>query len=320
MARAVFLVEPGYVGTMSDVAGHAEAAHAQGVPLVVDQAWGAHFGFHPALPPHGLQVGADALVMSAHKTLPAYTQAAFVVARTDRLDRDRLDRSFDALATTSASGTIVASADAARALLQDRGEELVASLLVVAEQARAALRAVDGVLVVDADTLPGVRIDPTKIVLSLAGAGVDGLALEELLVRSGHPVELADHDTVIPLLTLADTAAEVESFVAAFTAGVEALRGEPRDVVPSVAWSVAPDVVMPPRDAFFARHEVVEAADAVGRVSAELVAPYPPGVPVLAPGERVSEAALDGLRRALAAGTQVRYASDPTLETLQVVA
>lgn len=318
--RAVFLVEPGYVGTLSDVAGHAAVAHEHGVPLVVDQAWGAHFGFHPSLPAHGLAVGADALVMSAHKTLPAYTQAAFVVARTERLDRDRLDRSFDALATTSPSGTIVASADAARALLQERGEQLVAELLDVAAEARAQLRAVEGVVVVDEHSLPGARLDPTKVVVSLAGAGVDGLALEELLVEAGHPVEMADHDTVIPLLTLADTHDDVASFVSAFVDGVEQLRGEPRDVVPSVAWGVVPEVVMPPRDAFFARHRVVDAAAAVGKVSAELVAPYPPGVPVLAPGERVTEAALDGLHRALAAGTQVRYAADPSLRTLQVVA
>ena len=124
-ARAVFVVEPGYVGARSDVAGLARTAHAVGVPLVVDQAWGAHLGFHPDLPPHALTCGADAFVTSAHKALPAYTQSALVLARTERLDRDRLERAFEATHTTSPSGTIIASIDAARALLARDGERLL---------------------------------------------------------------------------------------------------------------------------------------------------------------------------------------------------
>ena len=95
-ACAVILGEPSYVGTIGDVAGHAEAAQQAGVPLIVDAAWAAHFGFHPDLPPHPLAAGADAMVTSAHKALPAATQGALVLARTDRLDAARLDRAFEA--------------------------------------------------------------------------------------------------------------------------------------------------------------------------------------------------------------------------------
>ena len=100
-ACAVFLGDPSYVGTTGDLAGHAAAAHAAGVPLIVDAAWAAHLGFHPDLPPHALAAGADAMVTSAHKALPAYTQAALVLARTGRLDAARLDRAFEATHTTS---------------------------------------------------------------------------------------------------------------------------------------------------------------------------------------------------------------------------
>ena len=100
-ARAVLVGDPSYVGTVGDVAGLAEAAHAHGVPLVVDAAWAAHFGFHPDLPPHALQAGADAMVVSAHKTLPAWSQAALVLARTARIDAARLDAGVEATATTS---------------------------------------------------------------------------------------------------------------------------------------------------------------------------------------------------------------------------
>ena len=317
---AVFLVEPGYIGTLSDVAGHARVAHEHGVPLVVDQAWGAHFGFHPDLPPHALRVGADALVMSAHKTLPAYTQAAFVMAMTTRIDPDRLQRAFDALDTTSPSGTIAASADAARALLDRDGLDLLDRLLALARRARTELAAIDGLVVVDDKMLGGARMDPAKVVLSLAGTGADGLAVEDDLVDSGHPVEMADRDTIVPLLTMADDEASIDSFVEALARSVERRRGAPRHVVPSPSWTVQPDTVMAPRDAFFADHVTVAIDDAVGRVSAELVAPYPPGIPVLAPGERITTEAIASLHQVMSEGTQVRYAADPTLRTLQVVA
>jgi lysine decarboxylase len=133
------------------------------------------------------------------------------------------------------------------------------------------------------------------------------------------PVEMADRDTLVPVVTMADRAADVDALVEAIAAAVGRHRGPARDVVPAAQWTVEPETVLLPRDAFFAPHERVPAAAAVGRVSAELVAPYPPGVPVLAPGERVTREALDALLAARAAGTRVAYAADPTLETLRVV-
>src|SRR5262249_58841151 len=111
-ACAVFLGDPSYVGTTGDLAAHARAAHEAGVPLIVDAAWAAHLGFHPGLPPHAIAAGADAMVTSAHKALPAYTQGALVLARTERLDPARLNRAFEATHTTSPNGPIMASIDA----------------------------------------------------------------------------------------------------------------------------------------------------------------------------------------------------------------
>jgi lysine decarboxylase len=319
-ARAVFLVEPSYVGTLSDVGAHAALAHARGIPLAVDQAWGAYLGFHPALPRHALQAGADALVTSSHKTLPAYTQSAFVLARTERIDADRLDRAYEATATTSPSGTIAASADAARALLERDGERLLGRLLGIVDHARRRLREVRGLVLLDDVVAAGVRLDRAKLAINVSGTGATGLALEDDLVAAGTPVEFADRDTVIPIVSMADDEETVDRLVRALAASVERHRSAPRKVLPSIAWSVEPEVVLSPRDAFFARHETVPAEEAIGRVSAELVAPYPPGIPVLAPGERIAREAVEALRLALSDGTQVRYAADPTLRTFQVVA
>lgn len=317
-ARAVFVVEPGYVGTRSDVGALAQAAHDAGVPLVVDQAWGGHLGFHPGLPPHSLAAGADAFVTSAHKALPAYTQAALVCARLDRLDRDRLERAFEATHTTSPSGAILASIDAARSLLARDGHRLLGRTIDLVAGARAQLATVDGLLVLDG---PPDRLDPTKLVVGLAGTGAEGLRVEADLAAAGFPVEMADRDTIVAIVTMADSDRTVQAFVDRLVAAIEQHRAEPRVVVPA-AWLGAglPEVAMPPRAAFFAPHESVPAVAAVGRVAAELIAPYPPGIPAVVPGEVVSGTVLTALREAAASGIRVLYAADPTLASVQVVA
>jgi arginine decarboxylase len=321
-ACAVFLGDPSYVGTTGDLAGHAAAAHEAGVPLLVDAAWAAHLGFHPGLPPHALAAGADAMVTSAHKALPAYTQGALVLARTAAggpdaagLDPARLDRAFEATHTTSPAGAIMASIDAARALLARDGEALCARLLRVVAAARDRLREVPGL-----DVLDGPGVEPAKLVVLLAGTGAHGIAVEAELIAAGMPVEMADRDTIIPIVTLADDEAAMSRFTTALASIVEAHRGPPRRPVPAASWTVIPEMAMPPREAFFCRNETRSAREAVGRVSAELVAPYPPGVPVLAPGEVITSAALDALRAARADGGRIAYAADPTLATVQVIA
>src|SRR5215831_11516412 len=314
-ACGVFLGDPSYVGTIGDLAGHAAAAHEAGVPLVVDAAWAAHLGFHPDLPPHAIAAGADAMVTSAHKALPAYTQGALVLARTGLLDRARLDRAFEATHTTSPAGAIVASIDAARALLARDGAALCARLLRLVAAARQRLAQVPGL-----DLLEGPGVEPTKLVVLLAGTGVHGHAVENDLIAAGMPVEMADRDTVVPIITLADDEAAVARFTETLAATIERHRGAPRWPVLSPAWTVTPQVALPPREAFFARNETVVADAAVGRISAELVAPYPPGVPVLAPGEIITAEALAALRAARAEGSRIAYAADPGLDTLQVIA
>ncbi|HUK70816.1 MAG TPA: DegT/DnrJ/EryC1/StrS family aminotransferase [Streptosporangiaceae bacterium] len=313
-ACAVFLGDPSYVGAIGDLAGHAAAAHDAGVPLIVDAAWAAHLGFHPDLPPHAIAAGADAMVTSAHKALPAYTQGALVVARTERLDAARLDRAFEATHTTSPAGSIMASIDASRALLARDGGQLCARLLRGVAAARQRLRQVAGVSVLD-----GPGVDPAKLVVLLAGTGAHGYAVENELIAAGMPVELADRDTIVPIVTVADDESHVAAFTGALAAAIERHRGPPRHPVAAAAWTVTPQQVLGPREAFFAQTETVAAEAAVGRVSAELVAPYPPGVPVLAPGELVTRAALDALREVRADGGRIAYAADPTLGTFQVV-
>ncbi len=313
-ARAVFVGDPSYVGTVGDVAGLADAAHAHDVPLVVDGAWAAHFGFSPDLPRHALQLGADVLVTSAHKTLPAWSQAALVLARTQRIDPVRLDAGVEATATTSPAGAVLASTDAARALLARDGAELLGAAVAATARARARLAGVPGLVVLD-----GPDVDPLLLTLLLPGTGADGRAVEADLLAAGLPVEAADRDLVKAVVTLADDDRSLGAFTDVVTASLQRHRGAARPVVGAAVYGVQPVPAVPPREAFFADREAVPLADAVGRVCAELVAPYPPGIPVLAPGEEVTAAALGALRAAAEAGIRIAYAADPALGTLQVV-
>ncbi|PKH41954.1 lysine decarboxylase [Nocardioides alpinus] len=312
-ARAVFVGDPSYVGTVGDVAGLADAAHEHDVPLVVDAAWAAHFGFHPDLPRHPLQLGADVMVTSAHKTLPAWSQAAIILARTERIDPARLDAGVEATATTSPAGAILASTDAARALLARDGDQLLGEAIAATRAARERLRSVAGLVVLD-----GPAVDPLKLTVVLSATGADGNAVERDLLAAGLPVESADRDVLVAVVSLADTAETVGTVAEAVARAVERHRGPARPVVGAAVYRVRPTTAVPPRQAFFSAAETVALGDAVGRTSAELIAPYPPGIPALAPGELITAETLEALEQARDAGIRIAYAADPSLATLRV--
>ena len=322
-AKAVMLVEPSYVGGVSDVAAHAELAHAHGIPLAVDAAWGAHLGFHPDLPPHAMQAGADILVTSIHKMVTGFTQSSMVLAQGERIDLERLEAAFEGLHTTSPSGAIFASIDLTRDILAERGAELLGGAIDLAENARKRFREVPGLGVVGpeiADRSPALLMhDPTKIVLTLTGTGADGQVIADELEERGLQLEYSDKDTFAPVITMGDTPDTVDFLVTEIIAGIERHRGQPRPLVPITAWTLEPDTAMSPRDAFFADHDRVPAADAVGRIAAETAVPYPPGVPALAPGERIHASTLAALQAEAKSGTRIAYCGDPMLETVLVV-
>jgi lysine decarboxylase len=318
-ACAVLVTSPSYVGTCADVSTLAEVTSGAGVPLLVDAAWGAHLGSHPDLPPHPFAAGADAVVVSAHKTLPALSPGAVVVARTDLLAPDRLDRAMEASATTSPSGAVLAGVDGALALMAARGEELVGALLERVRRARALLREVPGVVAPDRASLGTGGFDDAKHVVLLAGTGADGMAVDRDLAGQGFALEMADRDHLVPIVTVGDGDDAVAALAQALVTSIERHRARPRPVAAHAAWTVAADQVLTPRDAFFADREAVPWEEAEDRVCAEVIAPYPPGVPVLAPGERISADALEALRQARDDGARIAYAADPTLETVLAV-
>jgi len=323
--RAAFVVSPTYYGMAADVEGLAEAAHDAGVALVVDQAWGPHFGFHEALPPTALSQGADAMLTSTHKIAGSLTQSAMLhLAHEARLDDAAVARAVRLLRSTSPSSLLLASLDAARRQLALHGEQLLHETLLGIGRAREKLASVEGVSLVD-DALvgrPGVAgYDPLRIVLDVRGTGATGYDVADALRRSyDAQVELATQATLVLVVGIGEPRQALERIAGDVEEVVRRLS-MPGSTAPIVRPSVTltNPMAVPPREAFLGEAEVVGAEDAVGRVSCESIAGYPPGIPALLPGERITPETVEYLRELVASGARLHGASDPELATLTVL-
>ena len=317
---ALLLTEPGYLGTISDLAPLIKKAHDHSIPVIVDAAWGGHFGFHPDLPKHVMQLGADALITSVHKALPGYSASALLLARTNLLSADRLEQSFETTHTTSPAGAPLASIDAVRALLQTRGPELIGAMLANIAEFKAAVQAnFDLPIFLNATDFPAGRFDPTKIVLRANQLGASGVEIEKALIENGIRVEMADRDTLVFIATLADTKEDFQKLAMVLVNILKKVATQQRESATALSWSVIPQVAISMRDAYFADTELVSATAAIGRTSADLIAPYPPGVAVIAPGEVLTQQIVSGLITSQKAGVRIAYATDPTLANFRVV-
>ena len=317
---ALLLTEPGYLGTLSDIGALVALAHTQSMPVIIDAAWGGHFGFHQDLPAHALQMGADALITSVHKALPGYSASALLLARTEFLSAQRLEQSFETTHTTSPAGAPLASIDATRALLQTRGEELLGDLLRNVAHFKEKIQSEFSLpIFLNASDFPAGRFDPAKIILRANQLGASGVAIENSLGEHGIRVEMADQDTVVFLATLADTRADFDEVADLLIKIARSQQSQPRPSATALSWSVVPQVGISMREAYFATTEMVTASDAIGRVSADLIAPYPPGVAVIAPGEILTKQIVEGLSVSQKAGVRIAYATEPTLEKFRVV-
>jgi lysine decarboxylase len=317
---AILLTEPGYLGTLSDLKPLIAAAHEKSIPVIVDAAWGGHFGFHADLPQHVIAQGADALITSVHKALPGYSASALLLAKTKFISAERLEQSFETTHTTSPAGAPLASVDAVRALLQTRGPELLGALIENVAEFKLAVQAnFELPIFLNPSDFPAGRFDPVKIVLRVQQLGAAGVEIERALISQGVRVEMADNDTIVFLATLADTKEDFQALAMKLVPILKKLQNAPRESATALSWSVVPQIATSMREAYFAKTEMVGASDAIGRISADLIAPYPPGVAVVAPGEVLTEQIVSGLSASQKAGVRIAYATDPTLKSYRVV-
>src|SRR5215211_1909147 len=324
-AKAAFVVSPTYFGMAADVAGLAEVAHAAGVPLVVDQSWGPHFGFHEDLPPTALSQGADAMLTSTHKIAGSLTQSAMLhVGDSDRIDAGAVGRALRLLRSTSPSSLLLASLDAARRQLALHGEQLLYGTLEAIGVARAKLDTIDGIALVDASLVGRMGIagyDPLRIVVDVRGTGRTGYEIADALRRSYDVhVELPMQATIVFIVGLGESVVALRRLAGDIDEVVMRLA-EPGATAPIVPpkTTLRNEVALPPREAFLGAAEQVAVDAAVGRISCESIASYPPGVPALLPGERISSETVSYLRELAASGARLHGASDPAFKTINVL-
>lgn len=317
---AVLLTEPGYLGTLSHLELLIQMAHEKKIPVIIDAAWGGHFGFHKDMPRHCLQLGADALVTSVHKALPGYSASALLLVQGKYIDLARVEQSFETTHTTSPAGAPLASIDAVRALLAQRGEDLLTRLLANIHDFKSRVQSnFELPIFLYPSDFPEGRFDPTKIVLRAGQLGTTGVAIENELLKFGIRVEMADNDMIVFLATIADDCDDFDLLGDRLIPILKQLQGEPRPVSTALSWSIVPQVGTSMRSAYFANTEMMGADQAVGRISADLIAPYPPGVAVVAPGEVLTTQIIEGLAQSKRAGVRIAYATDSTLEKYRVI-
>ena len=327
-AAGAWVVSPTYFGAVADVGALAEIAHARGVPLIVDEAWGAHMAFHDDLPAHALSLGADLVISSTHKIVGSLTQSAMLhlgEGGAERIGEDAVDRAVTLTESTSPSSLLTASLDAARRLAFLHGRELLAQTMQTLAVTRAQIRAIDGLDVLD-ERMTGragvFAYDPLRLAVDIRGIAATGYELAPMLRESGDiNLELYGQNVVVAVFGMGERALpEATRLVSALREASARAGLDPSGASTSFAapppWG---ELAMTPREAFLGSQEAVPAADAAGRIAAESLATYPPGIPNVLPGERLTAQTLAYVQRTLELGGSVRGASDRLLHTVRVV-
>jgi arginine decarboxylase len=320
------VVSPSPYGTCTDLAGIAKACHDRRKPLIVDEAWGAHLPFHENLPTWAMDAGADVYVVSVHKMGAGFEQGSVFHLQGDLVDPDRLSACADLLMTTSPNVMVYAALDGWRRQMVEHGRELLGDALQLVRDLRIDNELIPDVEVLD-DELLGVEashdLDRLQILMDISGTGTSGYqAADWLREHKQVDVGMSDHRRLLATMSFADHKATAERLLDALWAWRKAANDFESSApirLPSPS-EIELETVQPPRDAFFGDVEAVPAEKASGRISAEQITPYPPGIPAVIPGERLNDAVIEYLRSGLDAGMNVPDAADTTLTTFRVIA
>lgn len=322
-AKAMLITNPSYYGISMDVKAVADACHKQGIPLIVDEAWGPQFPFHPDFPPSAVQAGADLVYTSVHKNLASLGQSSIILQKGKLIDVDRLQLSIHTFETTSPSSLLLCSIDATRRQMALEGKQLWEKALELARAARRELSAISGVRVLGSELIgrPGVQqLDELKIVIDVLELKTTGFAVaDRLFDKHKIMLEMADERKVMGLVTRADTKETVNALVTGLKYAIAeaAEKNQIDKPLPSLK-ELETEEVMAARDAFLAPCKTVPLSKAVDQVCAEIISPYPPGIPRIMPGERITESLVDYLQRGVKVGMYVD-SLDPEMKTIRVV-
>lgn len=327
---AVFVTSPTYHGVCSNLREISQLCHLHRIPLIVDEAHGAHLGFHPQLPYPALHQGADIAVQSTHKVLCSLTQSSMLHMSGDIVDRDRICRCLQTLQSTSPSYLLLASLDAARAQISESPGTVFNEAMELAVETKNTINEIPGISVLDFPRFSNFpAFDPLRVSIGVWLLGLSGFEADEILSREyGVVTELTGTRSITLAINLGTCREHVQRLVS----GLRKLsatnflptfhQGEKREMEYAVPFNnddISSNIRLSPREAFFARKRKVSVKESIGKVCGELICPYPPGIPLIIPGELITEAALDyllQLRRCK--GAVISGAADPHLSSIVI--
>lgn len=331
--KAILHLYPTYEGICGDITAIADLADEYNIPLIVDEAHGPHFTFHPDLPTSALAAGADLTVQSTHKVLGAMTQASMLHVQGSRVNRYRLSQALQQVQSSSPSYLLLASLDAARHQMATQGKKLIADTLKLAHLARSQLQKIPKISVFHPDeehqnqksidkTTGFIDLDLTRLTVKVSELGLSGYQADEILHQQfGITPELPSLKYLTFIISLGNTKTDIDQLIAGLTTLANCHRTSSSMLhLPEVNF-ISPETssVIRPRTAFFAPVQLRSLEKSIGYISAEQIVPYPPGIPVLIPGEAITLEKVQFLQTLLNSGATLTGCSDPTLETINVV-
>ncbi|WP_315613117.1 aminotransferase class I/II-fold pyridoxal phosphate-dependent enzyme [Alkalihalobacillus sp. MEB130] len=323
-AKGLLVINPTYFGISGNLRKIVEIAHSYDVPVLVDEAHGVHIHFHDQLPISAMQAGADMAATSVHKLGGSMTQSSILNVKEGIVSAKRVQSIISMLTTTSTSYLLLSSLDVARKQLATKGEELIGNVITLAETTRARINDLAGITCVGEEIL-GTKatfdMDPTKLIITVKDLGISGHEAEVWLREHySIEVEMSDLYNILCIVTLGDTQEKMDILVNALThLSTTKATTVKNNQSSSVYVPNIPTLALSPRDAFYAETEFVPFSESAGRIIAEFVMVYPPGIPILIPGEIVTEDNLSYIEENLKNGLPVQGPEDVTFQTLRVI-
>lgn len=325
-AKAVLLINPTYYGVVGELERIVALAHQRDLTVLVDEAHGPHLHFSPLLPPQAITIGADLVVQSTHKLLGSLSQSSILHCRRQRVSLCRLESMLQLVQSSSPSYLLLASLELAVVQLMEAGPELIGKSVLLAGQARERINRIGGLYCFGQDRVgrPGIAgFDPTKLVVTVSGLGIRGNDAATWLRQQGKvQAELADVNNVLFLITLADDESSINQLVKAMELLASCYDG-PRRPFAFSGLSLTQEPAsarLSPREVVFGPRRRIDFNQSAGLICAETVTSYPPGIPLLFPGELITQTAIDYCRALLDQGLTILGPEDPTLKTVEVVA
>ena len=322
-AKAVLIINPTYYGVATDIVKISEIVHSYNIPLIVDEAHGPHLGFNDRLPVSGIAAGADICAQSTHKIIGALTQCSLLHVKAGRVDVHRVHQMLSMLQTTSPSYILMASLDCARRQIALHGKELLDYAIDLTNYARAEINKIPGYYCFGDDILgdPGVfAIDPTKLTITCRDLGITGYDLDMILASKYHiQVELSDLYNVLAVGSFGDTQESIDKLIAALKEISLEYHNKGAAKADFIDIPEIPEQILIPREAFNSVATSYLLDDSIGMISGEFLLAYPPGIPVLCPGERITKEIVDYVHHLKAVGLYVQGTEDPKVEYIKVV-